>query len=200
MPEIDEDEIMRRYPTLGLDIIILDELKEGSIVTVPQGENEQLKETVHYEIKQMRECIKDIYEAYSRKATKQELVTILEKHKESIDTYIHDFLGRVENIDKNEKIFKIAKKEIKKGEVTIKLKEVPQNEKKEIVKSIVKKLIGKVTRDQLEAMFEQSILKLNDMEKLKKVDKALDKNEPKIEGKRGCYQLLVDDIDVMMIG
>ena len=67
------------------------------------------------------------------------------------------------------------------------------------IKSIVKKLMDKLTPEQMKAMIEQSIMKLNDIDKLEKVDKALDKKNPKLEGKRGCYNLTIDGIDLWLI-
>ncbi len=202
----DEEEVLMSteeasmIPTMGLDIIVLDELKEGMIITSLAGLNDELVETAHYEIKGMRDCMKDIYQAYSTKASKKEMCNILEKHKKRIDDNIHDFFGKIENLNKNEKMFKVAKKKIKNGEVIIKFTPINIEEKQKYVKSIVKKLVNKVSKEQLVQMFEQAVVKLNDIGQLKKADKALDKKNPKVEGKRGCYKLIIDDVDLMMIG
>ena len=40
---------------------------------------------------------------------------------------------------------------------------------------------------------------LNDIDTIKKVNKKLKTEKPKIEGKRGCYRLTVDNIDIWTI-
>ena len=188
------------YPTMGLDIIVLDELKKGSIVTSPIPYEEQQKEVIHYKIKAMRDTIKEIYDAYSNNKSKDEIFKIIEKNHKKMDDSIDNFMDRIEHLSKKEKILKvIEKKTNSKGEITIKFKEVSMKEKASVVQSIVKKLASKVTKKQLEVMFEQSIMKLNDMDVLKKVDKALDKKKPKIKDNRGCFKLIIEDTDLMII-
>ena len=195
---MEEDELrLRGIPTLGLDIIVMDELKKGSVVSSPDdGDN---SDTIQYDIKSMRECMVDLYKAYSVNASKKEMCDILDKHRKRADDEIHNFLSRIENV-KEDKMFKVIDKTVKNGEITIKFKEIPKDDKIKVVKSIVKKLANKVSKEQLKIMFEQSIMKLNDIAELKSVDKALDKKNIEIEEKRGCFKLVVDDHDLFIIG
>jgi len=194
------DEEAKRFPTWGLDVIVLDDLKVGSIVTAPPSYTDEMKKTVHYDIKHLRHAMKEIYNVYSKKGTREDFVKVLEKVKHKRDDDIHDFMGRVENIGKTEKLFKVIQKTKKGNEVILKFQEVNQDEKKKLIKSIVKKVVDKVSKKQLSELFEQSIMKLNDLDELKKVDKALNKKNPSMEGNRGCYKLVIEDIDLFIVG
>lgn len=47
-------------------------------------------------------------------------------------------------------------------------------------------------------MLEDGVKHNNDVARLEKIDKRLDKEKPNIEGKGGCYKLVVDGMDVVV--
>ena len=191
----DSDEI----DDADLSFIVLDSLKKGKFIQVARPVLEDNKDTIHYDIKHIKELTKEIYRLYSQNATPEEFVKVFIDKRKKCDDDIHNFINRVENIPKEE-ILEVVEKKEKGNEVIIKFKKVSTEKKKALVKAIVKRLLKKVTSKQLEELFEQAILKLNDMKKLEKANTLLKKKKPKIKGSRGCYKLMIDDIDLFIIG
>lgn len=190
--------VANRFPMPGLDEILVDDLKKGMVITSPSEIKED--EFVHYDIKNVRELFKEINELYQKpNVTRKDFVEALRKHRERSQDETQDFIERLENF-KQDKAFEIVeKKQNKKGEVVIKMKEIPQEDKKKYVDSITKKLLKKVTSEQLEKMFHQAIMKLNDVSTLKKVDKALKKKKPEVKEYQGCFFLKIDGVDLFMV-
>ena len=188
-----------RYPEIGKDIVAIDDLVKGKVITSPNEVKQE--DFVHYEIKHLRALMNDIYKAYSnKKTTKKDFVKIIEKHKDQKELEVSDFLESVDKI-KEDKAFKVVEKKVNKktGEVTIKFKEIKNEEKKKYIKSITEKLLNRLTKEQLAKMLNQSLMKLNNIDTLKRVDKKLDKENPKIEEHQGCFFLTIDGVDLWMV-
>jgi hypothetical protein len=199
MPE-DEFEGQLIVDELGLDVIVLDELNKGKVVTNMDSIDNMKKNTVHYDILHARNLVKDIYQLYAKKPNKEEFVKLVDKHRKIKHDNMHNFHQDIENVMENKQFEVIDKKTNKKGIITIKFKELPQEDKKKYVKSIVEKIIKNISKDSMRKLFTQSILKLNGIEELKQVDKALDKEDAVVEDKQGCFKFVVDGVDLFVVG
>lgn len=194
MPEIIEEKIID-------ECLSLDSLVKGKFIHNVKSFNEMDLKCVHYDVKNIRNLAEDIMKVYSKGGKREDFVKIIEKHKKIHEDEVHNFESKVENIMEEGVLKVVSRKKNKDGTVEIKFKKISNKEKSVLVKSIAKKLSKTVTRKQLEVLFEQSIMKLNDIDKLKKVDKKLKKKtKPKIKGVRSCYKLVVDDVDVFLVG
>ena len=187
------------FAGVGLDMIVLDGLKKGRILENFSPAIDD-KKIIHYDIYGLRKCLKEINELYAKGSSvkKEDFIKVLNKNRKERDDIVHDFLGKIENYPDKDMLQIVDRKE-KNGEITIRLKRIPQEQKKKYIKSIVAQLMEKMTKEQIAAMMEQAIAKLNDIDTIKKVNKKLKTEKPKIEGKRGCYRLTVDNIDIWTI-
>lgn len=183
---------------IGLEDVILSQFEEGKIVKGWDIAEEEEK-TVHYRIKNLRATMTDIYKVYSNaKATKRDFVNVIEKHMKNHEDDVQDFLDQLENDDK---LFEVAERtEDKSGNITIKLKKVDQTDRIALIRSITEKLMKKIKPDQLRSLLEEGVRRNNSTKKLKKIDKQLEKDDVKIEGKKGCFKFVVGDEDVFVMG
>lgn len=183
----------------GLDWIVLDHIKKGKIIPIAKPLTEELGKTVHYDIQEIRELAKKIYQLYSKRASREEFVKTLYAHRKKTEDDIHNFMSKLENLPKEELVEVLDR--VDDGEkIVITLKKVSTEKKKALVKAITKKIVNKISKDQLTELFEQAINKLNDLKTLRKVNKALKKKKPKLQGSRGCYKLMIDDVDLFIVG
>jgi hypothetical protein len=202
MPEEFEESV---YPenyieTMGLDILVLDELEKGKIITNVPSYKESKRDTIHYDVLHLRNFVKEVYQLYAKNPSKAELCTLLEKHRKRKEDDVHNFETDIETLKEHKQFEVIEKKTNKKGEIVIKLKQLPLEDKKKYVKSIVDKIVKTMKPETMRKLFTQSILKLNDIKDLKAIDKALKKKDPVIKGKQGCFKLVVDDHDLFIVG
>ena len=197
----DDEEQVRNpmIPLEELENIIWGDLKKGTVIrSCPMGFVDDQADTVHYDIFHFREMMKEMDKLYSKGATRKDFVELIEKHRKVRDDNVHDFVGRIENFKGEDFLKVVSKTEEKDGTVKVVFKKFAETDKKKYVQSIAKKLAEKMTKEQLTALFEQVVMKLNDVEHLKRVDEKLTKEKPKLEGKRGCYKLVVDGIDLFL--
>jgi len=184
---------------LGLEDFILKGFKKGKVLRNIDIENEAV-EAVHYEIKHLRELAKKIDKLYANpKSSKRDFLNVIRKQREKRDDEIADF---IDNIDREQDLFKVIEKKQKNGEITIKLKKVDDKDRIKLIKSIAKKINSKLTEKQREEMIQEQLkrdININETDRLKKIDKELDKKDPKLESHRGCYKLVVGDEDVLMV-
>ena len=187
-------------PMPGLDSIVLDDLKEGRIVRALCTVDEEKESSVQYPIYHLRKAMTEIMELYKNNASKKEFVKAIDKFSKDMNQDINDFLDNPNKFDK-EKILKVIKRQDKGDEITITFKKIDVNERKELIKSISSQLVDRVPKETLKGMFEQALLRLNDVAMLKKAETALkEKKDVEIKGKRGCYYLVIDDVELMMVG
>lgn len=185
---------------IDLECIVLDKWKKGEIIQTVKEWSDEGEHIIHYKIKHLRDAMKDIYSLYSnKKSTKKDFMNVLEKHRKRMDDNIHDFMMKIENVPEDQ-LLKIVEKKKKGDKITVVFQKVNQEDKKKFVKSIAKKIVNKLSREDQVKMFEQMINKMNDLEKLKKVDDKLKKEKPKVESKRGCFKIVIDDIDLFLVG
>jgi hypothetical protein len=176
----------------------VDALKEGEIIRA--GGIQKLEDgALPVRVKHMRVLVKrlsDMY--YSGKApSPKEFKDIFRQGEKYMQTELQDTLDQLESEDD---FFKVDKKiEDKDGNVTIKLKKLDKQGRIKVIRSIVDKVIKKLTPDQIKSLLEEGIRKNNDVKELEEMDKALDKEDVKIEAKKGCFKLVVGDKDIMVI-
>ena len=187
---------------IGLDQIILGSFKEGKLLTNIDFEQDEV-DTIHYRIKHLRALMDDVYKLYSagykgkKKPTKEQFFKVFQKHSKKKEDDIHDFL---EQLDREEQVFRVDTKEVdEEGNITIKLRKVSQADKLKIVKSITEKLLKKLTKKQYQSLVEEMIRRENDTEKLKRIDKKLDDEDIEVEGKKGCFKLVVGGEDLHLV-
>lgn len=174
----------------------IDILEEGNFIK--NGNWTEDSETVHFDIKHMRAAMKDIYEVYSNpRSTKKDFTKVLEKHREARNREIEDYIDTL-TLDE-EKLLRVAKKVKKGNKITVVFEEVSVKEKGKLVKSIANKLFDKMTPKQIKTMLQESVRKLNDVDKLNKINQELLTIKPQIEGSRGCFRLMVNDEEVFLI-
>lgn len=185
---------------LDLECIVLDKWKKGEIIqNVPEWDDES-ERIVHYRVKHLRDAVKEIYQVYgNKKATKKDFLKVLEKHRKRMDDNIHDFMMKIENIPEDE-LLKVVDKKKRGNKITVVFEKVKQEDKKKYVKSIARKIVKKLNKEDQIKLFEQMINKMNDLEELKKVDDKLKKEKPKVETKRGCFKVVIDDVDLFLVG
>jgi hypothetical protein len=199
---MEEENIESILSSLGYqeDFIVLDRLKKGNIIPVVQPLKTGITETIHYNVMNMRELVKTFYELYSKNAPREQFTEAFMKAQVKNEEQIHDFMARIEKI-KDDKLIKVLDRiENKDGTTSITFKTINIDEKKKYIRALSKKLVKKITKKQLTEMFEQIVVKLNDTNTIKKANKALDKVKPKLEGKRGCYKIVIDDINLYLVG
>lgn len=194
MPEVINDDELE-----DLDYIVLENLKKGKMLPVIEPLIKSETKTIHYDILNIRELAKELNQLYSKNATKEEFFKVIMKRRIKVDDDIHNFMNKIENLP-NEELVEVIDRKNKGNEIIVKFRKVSTEKKKQLVKSITKKLIKKISKEQLTELFEQAINKLNDLKVLKKVDKALKKKKPKLEGSRGCYKLMIEDTDLFVVG
>ena len=173
--------------------------QKGNILKIHDLDKEN-EDTVHYQIKHMRNIMGDIYKLYSgnKKPTKKDFSNLFEKHEKKLGDDVDNFLELLENEDELMKVIS-HKLNRKTGETTIKLQRVDTTEKKKLVKSISKKLATKLTKEQLISLLEEGVRKNNDVEQLKLINQKLKKKKPKVEGIKGCFKVVVDEEDVFVM-
>lgn len=191
---------------LDLSDIVLDEMKKDKIIMNFPGQYKDVKKTVHYRVHHLRKLMTDIYKLYSKgKTNKSDFLKVIAKNQKSMDRAIMNFSQKIESMDEPQPMKVLDKKKLKDGTVILKLKPVDQSKKAPYVKRISEKLAKVMSMEQIKAMFEQMIKKLNDVDTLKKVDKALEKKKPKIKSHRGCFELVIEcekgeEVDLFLIG
>lgn len=190
---------MPEFMDFGMEFLMLDELKKGTIIKNINTKKEQ-EDTVHYDIKHLRALNKAIEKLYSNpNSRKRDFIKVIEKHKTKRDTEITDF---IDSIEREEDLFKIVERKKRNGEITVKFKKVDDKDRLNLIKSIAKKLSEKLTPQQREEMLQEQLRRdagIDDVETLKKIDKDLDTKNPKIEGHRGCYYIKVGDEELFLV-
>ena len=147
----------------------------------------------------MRYLVQELKKLYDsdKKPTKKQFDKLFEKNEElMIKKLTEDFHDK----DNKQDLFKVVKRKKSKNGVTLEFKRVSGKERMALIKSITEKLVNKLTTDQLKDMLTEGLLKNNNVENLKQIDKELDKKKPKIEGERGCYILKIGKYEVMTVG
>jgi len=183
---------------IGLEDVILSQFEEGKIVRGWDIEEEE-ERTVHYRIKNLRAMMNEIYQVYSKKnSTKRDFVKVIKDHQKKHEDDVQNFLDQLENDDK---LFEVAERqEDKDGNITIKLKKVDQTDRIALIRSITEKLMKKMKPEQLRSLLEEGVRKNNSTDKLKNIDKKLDDEDVKVEGKKGCFKFAVGDEDIFVMG
>ena len=177
----------------------LDSMKVGELIKDWKCEetNEKLRPM---KLQSMRLMINEIGELYKngKGITPTKLKEVWERNENNMNDYMNNFLDTLEN---KEDIFKISKKQVDaKGNITLKLEKVDTSDRNKLIKEIANKLIEKLDKEQLRVMIEEGLKKNNDFVQLKKANIELDKKKPKIKEFRGCYKIVVNDTDLMIIG
>lgn len=176
----------------NLDEIVLGNIKEGQLLSSLNIDKGQEK-TIHYDIKFMKDLMKDVYQLYSTgNATRKEFVDLFDKHHKNFATEKGNIMERI--ADEEDDLFQVEKKSVDKdGNITIKLKKLDSSERLKLLDKVTKTLLSKMTKKQLQEMMIEGIKKNNTTEDIKKMADKLDaKKEAKVKGVRGCYKLVVD--------
>jgi hypothetical protein len=174
-------------------------MKKGNIIKVLDA-NEDDNTVAHYDIKFLRETMKKIYELYSNpKTTKKDFANLLYEQRKQHNDSMCNILDTLD-FERGESFLKVVDRKDKDNKVTITFERINEKEKSILIKSIAEKLVKQMTPEQVMTMLQEQLRKLNDTEKLKKIDNKLNTEKPKIEGKRGCYKLVVDNEDVILVG
>jgi DNA-binding IscR family transcriptional regulator len=175
----------------------VESLKEGNIIRARGIESEEI-DTRPLRVNHMRIMINELSKMYYDKKppTKEQFNKMFEKHQKYMEDEISNVLDDLEN---SENFFRVEKKEDNNGDIIIKLKKIDAEERIKLIKNIAKKLVEKMTKEQMQTMLEEGIKKNNDLESLKKIDKKLESETPKIRGNKGCYKLSVDGEDIILL-
>jgi hypothetical protein len=184
--------------SMSIDEIILGNLKKGQIITTIDM-NKDKEDGIHYDIQFMRNLLKEVYQLYSSgTADKKKFVELFDKHHQSFATSKGDFLDRI--ADTKDELFMVEEKDIDKdGNVTIKLKKLDNAMRLKLITDISKKLASKLTKKQVIEILAEGIKRNNTTEQIQNMSKELKKNkDAKVEGKRGCYKLVVDKSEIMV--
>ena len=184
---------------IGLESIVLDGLKKGSIVKKIPSLQESDERITHYRVKHMKEAMKEFYKLYSNpKTKKKDFTKVIDKHQENMHKEINHILDTIE-VNDGEKLLKVIKREKKGKKLTLVFEEVNETERMDLVKSIADKLLAKLTPEQTKIMLQEGIKRLNDVEELKKIDKELDKKKVKTAVRRGCCYFKVGGHDLFLV-
>jgi hypothetical protein len=182
---------------MDLDFIVLDAFQKGRIVK-DIGLEGATEETVHYDIKHARELVKEIYEVYARNGSRADFVKVFEKRRDAANDEINNFIDELE-MKEGENLFEIINRKEKGDEITLTFKKIDGKRKADLVRSIADKLLKKLTPEQITIMLQEGVKRLNKLDDLERVNKALDKEGVETKGVRGCFKLVVDDVDLMLI-
>ena len=185
------------FTMTNLDEIVLGNIKKGQLISSIRLENDG--ELIHYDIKFLRELMGEVYKLYSSgEPDKKKFVELFEKHQKKFDTFKGDVMDRL--ADEKDDLFFVEERAVDKdGNITIRLKKLDSGERLKLLHSVSKKLMSKLTKKQLAEMLEEGIRKNNTIEDIKKMGEKLKKSkEPKVEGYKGCYKLLVDDAELIV--
>jgi hypothetical protein len=195
MPVIEEYDDDRRFMLVDVD---LGNLTKGQILTDWDREKEK-DLIIPIKANQMREFVDEMRKFYlsDKKPTKAQFKKIFEKHQDKLEEQIHDTLGQ---LDKSpEKIFKVVKREKIKDGFRIEVKKIDDSDRVTLIRRICDKLINKLTKEQLKSLLEEGLKKNADVKELEEIDKELEKKEPVVETKKGCFKIKVNDKEVFVM-
>jgi RecJ-like exonuclease len=183
--------------TMDLEDLILGSLDKGKIVRIC-NENKAKTKSVHYATQSIRQMAKEMYKIYQNpQATRDDFVAVLEKNTKIMHDNIGSFL---DGLDVDDDMFVIEDKiEDSKGNITVKFTKISATQKNQLVKDIAKTLLNKMDKNQLLTLLQEGIKHNNDVINLKKIKKKLEVEKPTIEGKRGCYKLVVGGEDIFIL-
>jgi hypothetical protein len=182
----------------NLDEIVLSNIKKGQLLSSMNLDKGQ-EATIHYDIKFMKDLMRDVYEMYSSgEADKKKFVALFDKHHKKFANDKGNIMERL--ADTQDDLFQVEEKSVdKNGNITIKLKKLDPTERLKLLNKVTKTLLSKMTKKQLQEMLSEGIRKNNTTEEIKKMSEKLDaKKEAKVEGIKGCYKLVVDDLELMV--
>jgi hypothetical protein len=181
-----------------LEFIVMDNLIKGKIIkALPTFEDEE-KEIVHYDINNLRKLVAKINTLYENKAPREEFIKVITEMRKANCTELCNMLETKE-FYQGDPFLKVIDRKDSGDKITVTFQKVNSQEKNMIVKSIAEKLVKQMTPEQVKVMLQEGIRKCNDIDSLKKVDKSLDTEAPQIEGKRGCFKLIIGGEDLHII-
>lgn len=182
----------------NLDEIVLSNVKKGQLLSSLNVEKSE-EATIHYDIKFMKDLMRDVYEMYSSgEANKKKFVELFDKHHKKFANEKGNIMERL--ADTQDDLFLVEDKIVDvDGNVTIKLKKLDSSERLKLLNNVTKKLLSKLSKRQLQEMLSEGIRKNNTTEDIKKMSEKLDtKRVAKVEGVKGCYKLIVDDQELLV--
>ena len=179
------------FMEIRLDDILMEQFEKGRILRANDVDKEK-EDTVHYAVKGARELVTEIYKLYSRKKkpSKKDFVKLWDKQREKRDKEIHNFL---EQLDRPAQLLRVENKKETKDKVVITLKKLDDSDRLKIVQSIAKKLSEKLDKKTVQSLIEEGIRREDNIDKLKQVDKDLDKEDIDVKGDKGCFMITVGE-------
>jgi len=182
------------------EVITLDlsELSKGKVLSNWNSKKEDEKEAI-ISARNMHNFVDDMRKFYvtGKRPSKKEFIKIFEKHRKKNFDEVADTIDKLDSgVDDTFRVK--SRKKTKKG-LVIEFEKVDEKERIKLVKKIVNKLVSKLNPEQLRKMLEEGIKQNSDIGDLKKVDKELQKKKPEIKSYRGCFKLVVNGKEIMVL-
>jgi len=182
----------------GVLNIDLSDLKKGQVISNWDSKKEEEIETM-ISARHMQNFVDDMRKFYitGKRPSKKEFMKIFEKHRKKESDEVMDAIDQLDSGVDN--TFRVkSKKKTKKG-LVIEFEKVDEKERIRLIKKIVSKLISKLKPEQLRVMLEEGLKQNSDIGDLKKVDKELQKKKPEVKEYRGCFKLVVNGKEIMVL-
>lgn len=181
-----------------IDVINVDFFKEGNIVQSKSYEEiEELAAPLS--VVHMRKLVKTLADLYysGHPPSKAEFNKLFKDSEKEMSDEVGN---EIEKLELSEDFFKVEKRIVERnGDVTIKLKKLNKEDRIKIIRSIATKMVDKLSKEQLISLLEEGIRKNSDFDKLKEIDSDLDKEDVKINARKGCFKLVVNNNDIFIL-
>lgn len=177
----------------------LSELKKGQVISNWDSGKEEETETM-ISARHMQDFVDDMRKFYvtGKPPSKKEFMKIFEKHRKKQSDEVMDAIDQLDSGVAN--TFRVkSKKKTKKGGLVVEFEKVDEKERIRLIKKIVSKLVSELKPEQLRVMLEEGLKQNSDIGELKKVDKELQKKKPEIKSYRGCFKLVVNNKEIMVL-
>jgi len=182
----------------NLEFVVLDHLKKGKIIKVI-ADGEEDNNVAHYDIYHLRKTMAAIDKLYQNpKSTKEDFAKALKEHRNKAWDDINHILDE-KKFAKGEPLLKVVDRKDTGKQVTITFERINNIEKTALVQSIAARLIKQLSTEDVTTLLQEAVRKLNDTDKLKKIDAGLAKKKPKIEAKRGCFKLIIEGEELVLV-
>ena len=175
----------------------ISDIKEGTVVR-DNSFAEKEKDLRPLRLNHMRTCIKKIHDMYysGKTPTKEDIDKAFDQMEKYGGNALNDALDQLE---RGENFFKVEERKVEPdGTITFKLKKLDSEERIKMIRRIATALVEKLSKKELVSLMEEGIRKNADNSSLAEIDKELKTNKPKIKGHKGCFNIMVNDKEIMV--